>query len=297
MLFLNWRWETNWKIRKKEKKSMAENGKMPNPPCCRTTGSGAYYRRRRRRSIRVRLVAGGGTYPPPTPSDLALGWYWCRGQVPNLLDEEFPLVDELLVVGPVLEEVRQEAEQLFAVHDQDLLDGDRLIGVRHEHLEHVETFVLHHLALVAQQVHADLEVLPAIHVLGHDSVVGPVQQDLAQQLDRLPLGHVAAGLHEHVVVLVEEALEVDGQVPRDDVLVPSKELLPSLCQNTHPEMGTAATARKRTRNVVKASAATSNELLSIHSKNFQKTPLPDCGRLKLIAFRPCRLEPCSSLSS
>lgn len=48
---------------------------------------------------------------------------------------------------------------------------------------------------------------------------------------------------------------------------------------------------------MKASAATSNELLSTQSKKRQKTPLPLCGRSRSIAFTPLALEPGSSPSS
>lgn len=97
------------------------------------------------------------------------------GHVPDLLDEELPLVDELLVVGAVLEEVRQKIEELVAVHEQDLLDGNRFVRVGNEDFKYVETLVLHHLAVAPEQVHADLEVLAAVDVGRHDVVVGPVE--------------------------------------------------------------------------------------------------------------------------
>ena len=98
-------------------------------------------------------------------------------------------------------------------------------GKESANLEDVKALVLHHLAVVAQQIHAQLQVVTRVDVGGHDVVVGAVEQDLAQQLDRLPLGHVRARLHQHLVVGGEEALEVDLEVLRDDLLVSSKDFL------------------------------------------------------------------------
>lgn len=133
-----------------------------------------------------------------------------RRHVPNLLDQKLPLINKLLIIGPILQKMRQEMQQLLPVHNQDLLHGDRLIGVGHKDFKDVEALVLYHLAVVAQQVHADLEVLAAVHVGGHDVVVGAVEQDLAEELDGLALGHVAVGLDQDGVVFAEEELEVGG---------------------------------------------------------------------------------------
>ncbi len=101
-------------------------------------------------------------------------------QIPNLFDQKLALVNKLLVLGTVLEEVGQELQQAIPVHNQDLLHGDRFVRVGDEDLEDVEALVLDHFAVVAQQVHADLEVLAAVDIGRHDVVVGAVQQDLAQ---------------------------------------------------------------------------------------------------------------------
>ncbi len=76
----------------------------------------------------------------------------------------------------------------------------------------MKALILHHLALVLQQVHAQLQVRAAVDVRRHDLVVGAVQQYLAQQPDGLPLRHVALRLHQDGVVLREEQLKVDVQV-------------------------------------------------------------------------------------
>ena len=162
----------------------------------------------------------------PLPTALPLRrWHGCGRQISDLLDQKLALVDKLLVLGAVLQKVRQELQQLVPVHDQDLLHGYRLVGVGHKHLEHVETLVLYHLAVVAQQVHADLKMLAAVDVGRHDVVVGAVQQDLAEQFDRLALGDVAVRLDQHLVVPVEEEVEVDGQVTGDQLFVLGDEFL------------------------------------------------------------------------
>lgn len=115
--------------------------------------------------------------------------------------------------------MRQEGQQLLPIHKQDLLNCDRLVRVRHEDLKDVKALVLHHLAVVAEEVHADLEVLAPVDIGRHDVVVGAVQQYLAEKLDRLPLRDVAVGLDQYVVVPVEKELKVDGKVSRYELLV------------------------------------------------------------------------------
>lgn len=100
----------------------------------------------------------------------------------------------------------------------------------------MKPFVLDHLAVVAEEVHADLEVLAAVDVGRHDVVVGAVEEDLAEQLDALALGDVAVGLDEGFVVLVEEELKVDGEVTRDEVLVFGEEFLFPLLVSASPSL-------------------------------------------------------------
>jgi len=146
---------------------------------------------------------------PPSRRNLTLGRHGLRRDAPDLLDEKLSLINELFVIGPVFQELRQEGQQLVPIHDEDLLHRNRLVGVGDEDLEDMKALVLHHLAVVSEQVHANLQMLSAVDVLGHDVVVGSVEEDLAQELDGLPLGDVAVGLDQYVVVLVEEQLEVD----------------------------------------------------------------------------------------
>ena len=91
-----------------------------------------------------------------------------------MLDQKLPLVDELLVISSVLEEVGQEREKLIAIHEQDLLDSNGLVGVGNKDLEDMEALVLDHFPVVAEEVHADLEMLAPINVCSHNAVVGSV---------------------------------------------------------------------------------------------------------------------------
>jgi hypothetical protein len=79
-------------------------------------------------------------------------------------------------------EVAEEADELLLVLGEDVEDGLGLVGVGHEHLEDVEGLELDVFALVPQEVHHQLQVLLVTNVLGHHIEVGPVQQQLPQQL-------------------------------------------------------------------------------------------------------------------
>ena len=68
------------------------------------------------------------------------------------------------------------------------------------YLEHVKTFVLDHLTIVPQQVHAQLQVIASVDILRHDVVVYPMEKNLAQKFEGLPLRDVGAGLDEDAVV-------------------------------------------------------------------------------------------------
>mmetsp|Transcript_6194 Transcript_6194/g.24123 ORF Transcript_6194/g.24123 Transcript_6194/m.24123 type:complete len:221 (+) Transcript_6194:321-983(+) len=65
----------------------------------------------------------------------------------------------------------------------------------------MESFILNVRMLVPQQVHDVLEVLLVPDVADHHLVVLAIQQDLAQQLDRLPLGRVVLTAQEAIVSL------------------------------------------------------------------------------------------------
>ena len=72
----------------------------------------------------------------------------------------------------------------------------------------METLVVDHLPVVSQELHDDLEMLPRVHILRHNVVVCSIEQNLAQQLDRLALRHIALRLDQHRVVLGEEGVKV-----------------------------------------------------------------------------------------
>ena len=59
----------------------------------------------------------------------------------------------------------------------------------------------------------------ASHVFCHDIVVRPVKQELAEQLDALPLCHVGIGEDEDIVVPREERIKVCGEIRWHDGLV------------------------------------------------------------------------------
>ena len=52
----------------------------------------------------------------------------------------------------------------------------------------------------------------------------------------MPLGDVAIGLDQNLVVFVEEEVEVDGQVAWNQILVPRQELLKAPCQLPAPNL-------------------------------------------------------------
>lgn len=128
---------------------------------------------------------------PDTSSYLALRRDWCWRHGSDLFDQELALINELLVICSVLQEMRQEVEQFLAVHEQDLLDGDGFVRVGNKDLEYVEPLVLDHLSIVSQEVHTDLQVLASVDIRCHDIIVRAVEEDLAQELDRLSLCDVA----------------------------------------------------------------------------------------------------------
>ena len=68
-------------------------------------------------------------------------------------------------------------------------------------------------------------MLARIDVGHHDVVVGPVQQNLTQELDRLALCDVGARAHEDVVVPIEEQVKVHSKILSDGLLVLCQDIL------------------------------------------------------------------------
>ena len=79
-------------------------------------------------------------------------------------------------------EAAEEGQQPLAVLDENVRDRLDLVRVGDKHLEDVEGLKLNVAALVAQQVHHELEVVGVADVDGHHLKVGAVEQDLAKQL-------------------------------------------------------------------------------------------------------------------
>lgn len=92
----------------------------------------------------------------------------------DLFDEELSFVDELFVFCSVLQEMLQKLEESFPVYEKYLLHRNRFVRIGNKDFEDMEAFVLNHLSVISQQVHADLEMLSSVHVRGHYCVVSPV---------------------------------------------------------------------------------------------------------------------------
>lgn len=76
--------------------------------------------------------------------------------------------------------IRWTATDLFGLATNTCAGQLRVLSpwIGGAYLKNVETLVLHHLAIIAQQLHAKLEILPALHISHHYVVVRTVQQNL-----------------------------------------------------------------------------------------------------------------------
>ena len=92
-------------------------------------------------------------------------------------------------------------------------------------LENMESFVLDHLAVVLQQIHAELQVFSSIDIRRHHIVVCSIQKYLPKEFDALPFGHVGVRLHQHCIVSREEEIEVHVQVMGHETLVLGEDFL------------------------------------------------------------------------
>lgn len=116
----------------------------------------------------------------------------CRNLVNITIEYVSSIADayrELLVLL-VIVELAQEDEELLLVAAKDGLDLRGLLGVRDKDLEDMERLELDVAALVAEHVHHHLQIRLVRDVARHDVEVGAVKQDLAEQLERLPLRDV-----------------------------------------------------------------------------------------------------------
>ena len=87
------------------------------------------------------------------------------------------------------------------------------------YFEHMERFILHHLPLIPQLPHDELQIIPRIDISRHDLVKRAIQQHFSQQFNRLPLRDVTLALNEDVVVPIEEQVEIRADVRRNQLLV------------------------------------------------------------------------------
>ena len=94
----------------------------------------------------------------------------------------------------------QEGEELELVRREDLGDLGRLLRVRDKDLEDMEGLDLNVSLLRAQDHHDRLQVQRIGYVLDHDLEILALEQELAQQLQRLPLEHVVVALEQLRVV-------------------------------------------------------------------------------------------------
>lgn len=106
-------------------------------------------------------------------------------------------------------ELLQEEQELLPIPSQDSLNLCWLVGIGHKdlhaslsicllkryttHLEDMECLELDISALIPQKIHHHLQVRLVRNVSGHDAVVCPVQEDLAQQFKGLSLCDVVGG--------------------------------------------------------------------------------------------------------
>lgn len=100
--------------------------------------------------------------------------------------------------------------------------------VRDEDFENVEAFVLDHFAIVLEQVHAELEVVAAVDVFGHDVVVCAVEEEFAKELDGLAFCDVRIRLDEGGIIAGEEEVEINGEVMGGEGFVFGEDFLGSL---------------------------------------------------------------------
>ena len=64
-----------------------------------------------------------------------------RWQRVDLLDQKGALVDELLVVGAVMQERCKEFEELVLIVEEDALHGDGFMGIGHEDLLRLVSYI------------------------------------------------------------------------------------------------------------------------------------------------------------
>lgn len=102
----------------------------------------------------------------------------------DLLDQIRPLIVKLFVLS-ISMKIRQEPQQLVLVTTQDRRDRWWFMRICDKHLEHVERLELNVLALVPECFHYQSQVFGRRNVSRHDRVIASVQDDLAEEFERL----------------------------------------------------------------------------------------------------------------
>ena len=79
-------------------------------------------------------------------------------------------------------ELGQKVNQLILIPQQDIQDGFWLVGIGHEHFEHVEGLKLDVASLLLQHVHHQLQVVWIGNIFSHHREIVPVQEKFTKQL-------------------------------------------------------------------------------------------------------------------
>lgn len=59
-----------------------------------------------------------------------------------------------------------------------------------DYLENMEALILDHFLVIFQQIHAELQIVPARDVSNHHPVVRAIEQNLSEKLGTLALSHI-----------------------------------------------------------------------------------------------------------
>lgn len=115
-------------------------------------------------------------------------------------------------------EVLEEDDERLLIVDEDIENRLRFVRIRDKDFEDVESLVLDRPALVAEEHHDLLELCRGADVLCHDGEVGAIEEEFAEELERLALCDKVLRVQELRVAL-EELVVVAIEELRDDILV------------------------------------------------------------------------------
>ena len=89
----------------------------------------------------------------------------------------------------------------------------------------MKSLVLHHLPVVSQEIHTQLQMLSSFHIFSHDIVIISVEQDLSQQLNGLPFRNIGTRTDENCVIAFKEEVEICFQILAHEALVFREDVL------------------------------------------------------------------------